>query len=488
MRIWGAVLLSGLGLVARAASRETGVVLHAVDASILTITGAEGPPSLTCDEARAAAKAAKAARGPLPPPPVPVVKPPPSTASAEPDYAAMDAVVVDGKSRKPKDLPGADPTTLPPQPLEGPPEALDRIATVLKKAEAGERVRISVFGASHVGGDYWTGRIRRALQDRYGDLGHGFVLPASLYEGDRGQDINVCRTEGWLPDWTGRRGGWQDGLLGFAGMSVSSADPTDFGWVETTHTNPHGRAVSAYEVFALGQPEGGSLLLTVDAGQTRTVSTLAATPTLLRWRIPVPDGGHRLTLAPLGDGQVRLFGVSAEREGAGVLVDAMGVRGRMANSWLAWDRTVADQGLLALNPDMVVLAYGTNEAADTGYPMDTYRADLSAVLTELRRALPDVACALVGPSDRAVKRGTSTWAVWSRSAAVAAVQREVAPRFGCAFWDMQQASGGPGSMVAWRLHEPALAAPDLIHFAPKGYEILADRFLAALDELRPSKG
>jgi lysophospholipase L1-like esterase len=63
------------------------------------------------------------------------------------------------------------------------------------------------------------------------------------------------------------------------------------------------------------------------------------------------------------------------------------------------------------------------------------------------------------------------------------VQREVAAQAGCAFWDWQQATGGPGSMLAWRLHDPPLAAADGIHFSREGYEVSAERLLQAWDAL-----
>lgn len=479
-----ALMAGGLGLagMSLASSRESSRIVAPVEAQVFRVEGANGPPDLSCDAARAAAKPELMKAPSNAPPPRPreaSPEPPP-----EPDLDQLPALVVDGTTLQREALPGWDLASLPLQRLEGPDSALRDIGEVMRAAELGARVRISVFGASHVGGDFWTGRIRRDLQARYGDLGHGFVLPAALFQGWRGNDINLCRTDDWFPDYAGKRDGRDDGLLGFAGMSVSSKNDASFGWIETTRTNPQGRAVSSYDVFALGQPGGGHLELTVDAAGSRTVSTDAAFPTLLRWRLNVADGPHRLTLSPLGDGEVRVFGVSAEREGAGVIVDAMGVRGRTARSQLSWDRQMAASGLLALNPDMVVLAYGTNEAADTSYTFEQYRADLREVLREVRRVVPDVACALVGPSDRAVEQRGGGYRVWDRTAGVAAVQREVAPEFNCAFWDMQQATGGPGSMVAWRLMKPAMAAGDLIHFSAAGYELLGDRFVAALDETR----
>ena len=50
-------------------------------------------------------------------------------------------------------------------------------------------------------------------------------------------------------------------------MSVASDDPRDFGWVETTRSNPHGREVSHYEIFTLQSPEGGTLMAQVDEAE-----------------------------------------------------------------------------------------------------------------------------------------------------------------------------------------------------------------------------
>ena len=115
--------------------------------------------------------------------------------------------------------------------------------------------------------------------------------------------------------------------------------------------------------------------------------------------------------------------------------------------------------------------------------MPRYREDLSRVLSVVRAALPQTPCILVGPSDRAtVVKKKQTYAIWGRTALVAQVQREVAPRFGCAFWDWQMAQGGPGGMLSWRAVEPPLAGWDYIHFTQSGYERSASLFLAALDD------
>ncbi|NOY26150.1 MAG: hypothetical protein GXP62_09790, partial [Oligoflexia bacterium] len=384
-------------------------------------------------------------------------------------------------------LPGQDPAAIPLQPLEGQPQDLARVGDVLRKAAAGGRVRITVFGASHTSGDFWTGHLRRILQARYGDIGHGFILPAALYKGYRGQDLNLCRTDGWRADWVGHRGGRNDGLYGF-GPSVSSGDPADFGWLQTTVDNEQGRAVSQYQVFTLGEPAAGTLLAQVDGAPVEELVNGSSEVKILRHRIEVADGPHRLVLRPKGDGEVRIFGVSAEREGPGVLVDAIGIRGRTARTWLQWDEDLSTRAIASLAPDMIVLAYGTNEANDLALSPDLYRDELRAVLGIVRHASPDAACVLVGPSDRGKKVSRDTYVVWDRTQPIAQVQRQVAPEFGCVFWDWQQATGGPGSQIAWSLMNPRLAARDQIHFSAAGYEWSAERFLMAMEQAARESG
>jgi lysophospholipase L1-like esterase len=176
---------------------------------------------------------------------------------------------------------------------------------------------------------------------------------------------------------------------------------------------------------------------------------------------------------------VRLFGVNMERDTPGVVIDAMGVSGRTASSWLRWDEPLMDAYLERRKPDIAVLAYGTNEANDRKLTEAEYRETLRSVLTRMRRRLPDTPCVLIGPSDRARKIKGTTYAIWGPTAGIARIQREIGPEFGCVTWDLQEATGGPGSMLRW--FSAKLTAPDLIHFSAGGYQELARRFVAALD-------
>ncbi|HYE75454.1 MAG TPA: hypothetical protein VEF04_19080, partial [Blastocatellia bacterium] len=58
-------------------------------------------------------------------------------------------------------------------------QALQHIFSALNKVEReGGQVRISHYGDSPITGDMITSTVRRKLQQRFGDAGHGFVLLA----------------------------------------------------------------------------------------------------------------------------------------------------------------------------------------------------------------------------------------------------------------------------------------------------------------------
>lgn len=447
-----------------------------------SVTDAPGPPEEGCTNTTYSVKAPKAAS---------IDSAAPTTASTEASTPEEAMVRIDIAAEAMNDhLPDETRSRLqiggqfnldgiPLEPLRGNSEDIMRIRLVLARTENRDRpTRISFFGASHVAGEFFTGQIRRLLQEANGDGGHGYVQLGPPWKGYRGSDINLCAAGNWTSDFVDRRGGRDDGRYGPAGITVAPADDEAFGWVQTTKTNAQGQSVARFEVGFLRQPGGGTLHLSIDGQPPLDLATEGSTGPGMAV-LHVPDGAHRLQLRATG--QVQVYGTWMERSGKGVVIDAAGVPGRTAASWLAWDLTLVEPYLRRRPPDMIVLAYGTNEANDRSLTPEEYSGKLREVLTRVRAILPEAACILVGPSDRGKKISKSTYGIWAATAWVAEVQRTIGPEYGCATWDWQAAMGGPGSMIRGYFHaEPKLAAADLIHLSAEGYKQLGSRFVATL--------
>ena len=376
---------------------------------------------------------------------------------------------------------GADLMEPPFQGFEGRPEDVAAIRAVLSKAEKREGItRLAFWGASHVEADNFTGRIRQILQDEYGDGGHGFLLPARPLTYYRGRDVELCSTASWRGDYVKGQGSDTGGLLGMGGASVTSGDPEQFGWLQTTRRGEYGRSVSRFDLHLLHQPAGGGLLVQIDNQEPIRLTTAGEALQAALYQFEVPDGHHRLLVRPLGDAPVTILGASMEREGPGVIVDAMGIRGRTASTWLHFEPKLQKALLSARLPDLAVLAYGTNEANMRSLTHERYRAQLTLTLARMRELMPQTPCLLIGPSDRAVRDRQGRWRTWIPTYEVAQIQREIAPEFNCGFWDLALATGGPDSMAQWVVSTPRLGNRDRIHFTRAGYERLAEHFVLAL--------
>jgi hypothetical protein len=102
---------------------------------------------------------------------------------------------------------------------------------------------------------------------------------------------------------------------------------------------------------------------------------------------------------------------------------------------------------------------------------------MKAVLMQVRTALPNSSCLLIGPMDRADKKG----GVYTSRPVVpklAAIQRRAAADVGCAYWDTFSAMGGLGSMGTWV--QRGLGGADLAHPSSVGAEVLGNWIYLAL--------
>lgn len=359
-------------------------------------------------------------------------------------------------------------------------QAMATFHAALRNAEMGQgQAKIVVYGASHVASDTYTGRLRRLLQERFGDAGHGFVLPAKPWRYYRHRDVRIDGTLTWWADWVGKTGGRKDGYYGVAGVSIASSSTDDYASVSTTLDNPQGRAVSSFTVFYLKQPGGGTMDLRLDGKLVRRVATSSLIHEPGYEVLSMTDGGHKLEIFPAGDGEIRVFGVAMDRETPGVRLDALGVNGARAVSHLEWNDALYAEHIQKRSPDLIVLAYGTNESGDTDHPIEDYEDNFRRVVARARAAAGQASCLLIGPSDWPIKERRK-YLARPRTMEIIEVQKRVATDLGCAVFDMVEFMGGPLSMVKWVRSTPPFASKDHIHFTRHGYDRMADVVLQAL--------
>jgi lysophospholipase L1-like esterase len=353
--------------------------------------------------------------------------------------------------------------------------ALRHFYESLARLDAGQShddVTVLHFGDSHTAADFETGPLRRALQARFGDGGRGFVAIGEPWK----HYVQEGLRNGCTHDWTVERSHPTkaskgklvgDGLYGLCGVALHTDRAGARAWGEYT------AKASRIEVAYLARPRGGSFDVYIDgsrAGHVTTSAPVAASA----WRpFAVSDGAHRVEVVATGDGDVRLFGAELDRDQVGVTYEALGINGARVTNVLAWDEAHMEEQIKHRDPDLVVLAYGTNESGDTDVPIDVYERQVVDLLGRVARAAPSASCMLLGPPDRAIHTREG-WGTLPRILDIIATQRRVARAAGCAFFDQLEAMGGPGTIAQWAEEPQPRANRDRVHLTREGYSQLGN--------------
>lgn len=432
----------------------------ALEAALAKRTAVPSPPTASADVAPSSDASPDAAVVPSPPPPrLP-------TARLLPTETADETI----------------------QPLENPcrreeagrcvERALDPFYAALRRTALGEPgavTRITHYGDSVIVEDLWTGTVRRKLQERFGDAGAGFLFVARPWDWYGHQDVVTKFTDAWHIKRV-TVGQSHDRLYGYGGVTFVAAGPGARATFATSSGGTTGGAVSRFEVYFLAQPGGGTIEVVADGAVLEAFSTAADVVGSGFRRFDLPDGPHELLLRSLGGGPVRLFGVTMERDGPGVVYDGIGILGASARALLEPDEAHWKEQFEHRRPDLVILTFGTNES-DHNLSLSAYRDQLARVVARVRAVAPFAGCLLASPPDRGDPNTRKTRPLIPK---IVAIQREVALASGCAFWDTFTAMGGPDTMWRWYRANPRQSFGDLTHLAPAGGEILGGLLYGAL--------
>lgn len=151
---------------------------------------------------------------------------------------------------------------------------------------------------------------------------------------------------------------------------------------------------------------------------------------------------------------------------AGVIFEARGINGARAVRLTSWNESAIAVNVAQRRPDLIILAYGTNEVTDNNWSVESYARMFADIMRRFKRAAPQAAFLIIAPPDRAV-RGARGWRSVERMTALIEAQRRAAIEFGAAFWSAYGAMGGAGSMNAWVAQ--GLGQPDHVHMTGAGY-------------------
>ncbi len=401
-----------------------------------------------------------------PPEPAPTLRPGDPDAKTYPPYVAEP--LADGEKFTPIDFV----------------DKLDHFYSRLTLTELGKPkavTRVGHWGDSVLGDDGVTHAIRRRLQRRFGDAGHGFHVLGRYNVGYMHRGVRFSDEGGWhkceiifnCED---------DGLYGYGGVSSHSGGGGTSVWA--TAKEGIGSKVSSFELWFLQHPDGGKFQVKIDDKVQGVIDTRADTATSGWKEFALVDGPHAFEVRAIGGGSARGFGVVLEREGPGIVWDGLALIGSFTQRLDYQEPNHIAEQIRHRDNDMLVFMLGGNdvqrEKMDLYRTMTPYEEEYTRVIQKFRVGKPEASCLIMSLTDHGERVGRVGIRTRRIVPKMVDSQKKVAEQQGCAFFNTFEAMGGDGSIGRWYYANPRLAGADFSHPTSAGHEVIAELVVRSL--------
>lgn len=344
-----------------------------------------------------------------------------------------------------------------------------------QKKNSNQKISILHIGDSHIQADFLTNQIRGLMQNEFGNAGRGLVFPGRV--GRTNEPLNIYSSSN--TQWESKRIVFTDKPLpiGISGMTLKTVQPNGKISIRTINQGKLNYAFSKITIFY--QKDSSSYNLSVRDSLNQDLAFVGsfswdglqnASTVLLPYSVNKVD---LQCLAPLPkQNQFTFFGMSLENQKSGVLYHAVGGNGAKFRHYLAAQQFFQQTSLL--QPDLIVVSLGTNEAIEYPYVDPQLEEQLKEFTAQLSRYNPNAKFLFTTTADFYKKRTR-------RNAGIEIVRNKIitaCEKNGWAYWDLYAAAGGKHAADKWRKNK--LLQADGVHFTKEGYSLQGDLFFQAL--------
>ncbi|MCW3836753.1 SGNH/GDSL hydrolase family protein [Sphingomonas canadensis] len=354
----------------------------------------------------------------------------------------------------------------------------ESIAPFLAKLRADPRrahvpVHIIQIGDSHTAGDMITNGWRMQLQARYGNGGRGVLAGGKPYGGYLTWGVTASQTPGWVVNATfGKAYSEYGPELGISGFTQSVAAPGERLSIAADSPDQYFDQIT---VCAMTSPGAGAVLLRMGmvAEEEWRLASVERQPACrtMRTRTKVASA----EIVTLDEGPVSITSFATFRSDGGVVLSNLGVVGSQAIHLNRASDAVVRAEFQAYAPDLIVLAFGTNEGFAPNFAIDNYETQLRRQVARIRRlAGPNVPILLLGAPDAATRNvalrpeydcGEGLGPPRSLGE-VRARQIRVAHDMRLGFWNWAAAMGSQCAAYSWKT--AGQMRGDFVHFTREG--------------------
>ncbi len=209
---------------------------------------------------------------------------------------------------------------------------------------------------------------------------------------------------------------------------------------------------------------------------TQVLEDSCATFKVLRWKFSQPVSNIRIGFR----GRAEIYGVLTD-DNRGIAVDNVPMRGCSGTIFTRMDAAVLRESYREMQVALFILEYGGNSMPGIGgaESIHKYCESIGRQIRYLKTLQPEAEVLFIGPADMS-KSVNGVMMSYPLLAQAVDSLRATCLKNGAAFWDMYRVMGGHNSMLKWVGAQPQLAAPDYVHFTPKGARKIAGMLNSSL--------
>ena len=338
--------------------------------------------------------------------------------------------------------------------------------------ERKEGVHILQLGDSHVQAGFWGGRVRELLHEYVEDSrsGRGFIFPYALAKSNNPDNYRATYTG----TWKGCRNAFINKHCewGVAGVTATTEDDSaSF----TINTNWNDSIIFTSDRVRIFYPESSAhyeLELIPVSGEVLSQQRIDELYTEFELSEAVDSFQVFLKSHPDSAAPFILQGLELLNKKPGLVYSEIGVNGSKVKGFLASPQF--SEQLKVLNPDLIIVSLGTNDAYYDTYKESVFYAHYDSLLTIIREALPEasILCTTPGDGKRRYKF-TNNANLNARNAIIQLVEKHNA-----GVWDWFHIMGGMKSIEKWFAND--LCFKDHLHLNHAGYKLSGTMLFNAL--------
>ncbi|WP_104697302.1 MULTISPECIES: GDSL-type esterase/lipase family protein [unclassified Helicobacter] len=160
------------------------------------------------------------------------------------------------------------------------------------------------------------------------------------------------------------------------------------------------------------------------------------------------------------------------------IIDHMGINGARSDLWLKWNQEIFDQELQAIQYDLIIFSYGSNDAISEKFDKESFLHNYKVLIRKIRKFNPNATILLVGPPTVVLKNNEKKkYEITTNFLPVKKAVRELAKNENTLFFDLDDFMEKSGTKDEWI--EKKLSKKD-VHLTPLGYRLSAIALYKAL--------